>query len=183
MIITLWWHHGAGKSTLWKKLAEYFSFKRYSTWDFMRELAMERGISLIDLWREAETDGWVIDTILDNRQKDLWEKEDDFIIDGRLAFHFIPHGKKIFLEVKPEEAARRIFADESRSGVEIHETIDHAAENILIRRKSEDERYMKYYGIHIYDMSLYDIVIDTSWKTPKEVFEAVIKELHDNTSI
>jgi cytidylate kinase len=42
---------------------------------------------------------------------------------------------------------------------------------------------MKYYGIHIYDMSLYDIVIDTSWKTQEEVFSAVIKELHGNISI
>lgn len=48
---------------------------------------MERWISLIDLGREAELDDWVIDTILDERQKNLWKIEDNFIIDGRLAFH------------------------------------------------------------------------------------------------
>ena len=177
MIITLGWHHGAGKSTLWKKLSEHFWYKRYSTGDFMRDLAIERWISLIDLGREAESDGGIIDTILDDRQKNLWKSDDNFIIDGRLAFYFIPHGKKVFLTVDPLEAARRIFSDESRLGVESHASIEHTAENIIIRRKSEDERYMKYYGIHIYDMGLYDIVVDTTSKTPDEVFMEIIAKL------
>lgn len=138
---------------------------------------MERGISLIDIGREAELDGGIIDHILDERQIQLGKSEDNFIIDGRLSFHFIPHGKKIFLTVNPEEAAKRIFHDESRSGVEDHTTIEHAAENIIIRRKSEDDRYQKYYGIHIYDMSLYDIVIDTTDKTPEIVFDEILSQL------
>ena len=137
---------------------------------------MERWIALIDLGHQAESDGGVIDAILDNRQKSLWETEDNFIIDGRLAFYFI-HGKKIFLTVEPLEAARRVFHDESRLWVETHETIEHAAENIIVRRNSEDDRYMKYYGVHIYDMDLYDIVVDTTDKTAEEVFDEVISKL------
>lgn len=139
---------------------------------------MERWISLIDLGREAESDGGIIDSILDNRQVTLWKTENNFIIDGRLAFHFIPHWVKIFLTVEPLEAARRIFADESRAWVESHETLEHAAENIIIRRKSEDDRYMKYYNLHIYDMSLYDIVIDTTHIDPDTVFQKIIDRLH-----
>lgn len=37
----------------------------------MREMAMERGISLIDLGREAEGDGGLIDHTLDHRQIEL----------------------------------------------------------------------------------------------------------------
>lgn len=81
----------------------------------MRELAMERGESLLDLGREAERDGGKIDRILDERTKLLGEKEDNFVIDGRLAFHYIPHAFKIFLTVPPEEAAKRIYHDESRA--------------------------------------------------------------------
>ncbi len=81
----------------------------------MRELAMERGISLLDLGREAERDGGIIDTLLDTRSADLGKNEDNFIIDGRLAFHFIPHSFKLFLTVPPEEAAKRIYHDESRA--------------------------------------------------------------------
>jgi CMP/dCMP kinase len=81
----------------------------------MREMAMERGISLIELGREAESDGGIIDHILDERQKKLGKEADDFIIDGRLAFHFIPEAVKIFLQVESHTAAKRIFSDESRA--------------------------------------------------------------------
>lgn len=177
MIITLGWHHGAGKSTLWKRLATHFGFKKYSTGDFMRDLALEKWISILDLNQMMEHDGWNIDRILDERQERLWNDEDNFIIDGRLAFHFIPHGKKIFLTVDATEAAKRIFHDQSRLWVEVHDTPEHAAENIILRRNSENDRYMKYYGVHIYDMDFYDIVVDTTHKTPEEVFEEVISKL------
>ena len=143
----------------------------------MRDLAIEKWISILDLNQMAEHDGWNIDRLLDERQENIGKTEDNFIIDGRLAFHFIPHGKKVFLSVAPMEAARRIFHDESRLWVEIHENLEHATENIIARRNSENERYMKYYGVHIYDMWLYDIVVDTTDKSPEEVFDEVIKQL------
>lgn len=176
-IITLGGHHGAGKSTLSHALVEYFGLKSYSTGGFMREMALERGISLIDLGREAERDGGIIDAILDDRQKAIGHTEDNFIIDGRLAFHFIPQGIKVFLTVDAEEAARRIFHDESRAGVELHADIHEATRNIQTRRQSEDDRYMKYYGIHIYDMSFYDIVIDTTHLSKEEVVQKVIEAI------
>jgi cytidylate kinase len=37
----------------------------------MREMALSRGISLLDFAKEAESDGGVIDHILDNRQKEI----------------------------------------------------------------------------------------------------------------
>ena len=83
----------------------------------------------------------------------------------------------MFLTVTPIEAAHRIFADQTRQGVETHETIEHTVANIETRRASENERYMKYYGIHIYDMDLYDLVVDTSSRTPDEVFDSVIKSI------
>ena len=140
-------------------------------------MASERGISLLELAKEAESDGGIIDHILDDRQKQMWETTDNFIIDGRLSFHFIPQGIKIFLQVESHEAARRIFHDESRVWVESHFDIEEAARNIETRRKSEDARYMKYYGVHIYDMDLYDIVVDTTQKSPEEVFSYVMSEL------
>lgn len=144
----------------------------------MREMAMDRGISLIDLGREAQADGGLIDRTLDARQIELGKSEDDFIIDGRLAFHFIPDSLKIFLRVDAHEAARRIFHDESHGRtVESHASIDETAKNIEIRRSSEDERYMKYYGIHIYDMSFYDIVVDTTSQTPEQVFDTIMEQI------
>ena len=36
---------------------------------------------------------------------------------------------------------------------------------------------MKYYGVHIYDMDLYDIVIDTTGKSADEVFDEVVRQM------
>lgn len=145
----------------------------------MRELAMERGVSLLDLGREAERDGGEIDRILDERTVELGTNEDNFIIDGRLAFHFIPHSFKIFLTVPPEEAARRIYHDESRAGVESHVSIEDTVNNIAIRRASENQRYKEYYGIDIYDMTKYDLVIDTTGKEIDEVFQTAVRALDE----
>ena len=143
----------------------------------MRELAMERGESLLDLSREAERDGGAIDKLLDERTKLLGETKDNFIIDGRLAFHYIPHAFKIFLTVPPEEAAKRIYHDESRAGVESHVDIADTIQNIRTRRVSEDTRYMEYYGIHIYDMSHYDLVIDTAGREIEDVLAEAIRAI------
>lgn len=68
----------------------------------MRNLAKERNMSITELNQYSETDGGEIDRILDERQQTLGENEDNFIIDGRLAFHFIPHSCKVFLDVDPK---------------------------------------------------------------------------------
>lgn len=82
------------------------------------------------------------------------------------------------MQVDSHEAARRIFHDESDGRkVETHASEDETAKNIEIRRASEDVRYLKYYGVHIYDMSFYDIVVDTTLKTPEEVFEIIIEQI------
>ena len=177
MIITLGGHLGSGKSTLGKRLAESLKYKHYSTGGFMRDMALERGISIIELNHLAESDGGAIDLILDTRQKNLWEKEDNFIIEGRLAFHFIPHAVKVFLTVDSHEAARRVYHDDTRRWVERHFDIEEAARNIEIRRKSEEKRYLQYYGVQIYDMSLYDIVVDTTLIDADAVFEEVMMKL------
>ena len=143
----------------------------------MREFAMERWESLLDLSREAERDGGAIDRLLDERTQLLGKTEDNFIIDGRLAFHYIPHAIKIFLTVPPEEAAKRIYHDESRAWVESHVNIADTIENIRTRRISEDTRYMEYYGIHIYDMSHYDLVIDTAGREIQDVLMEAIKAI------
>jgi predicted cytidylate kinase len=183
MIITLGGHLWAGKSTISKMLATYFGYKKYSTWDFMRALAVEKNMSIIDLNILAESDGWEIDRILDDRQKKFGETEDNFVIEGRLAYHFIPHAIKVFLHVSLEESATRIYADDTRKNVESHTSLADTMHNIEIRRNSENERYMKYYGLHIYDMSMYDIVVDTSSISPQQVCDTIVEKLHTLSSI
>ncbi len=113
MIITISGMIGSGKSTVADELARIFKYKRYSSGDFMRQLAQKKNMSLIELSRIAEKDP-EIDREIDKRQIELGQKEDNFVIDGRLAWHFIPKSVKIYLDVSNEEAAKRIYKDKRR---------------------------------------------------------------------
>ncbi|MEM4246915.1 MAG: nucleoside monophosphate kinase, partial [Candidatus Woesearchaeota archaeon] len=109
MIITISGTPGSGKSTIAKMLAARLGYKHYSAGDFMRQMAVERGIALDELTRIALKDRSIDDEI-DRRTVMLGKKEDNFVIDSRLGWKFIPNAVKILLTIRQEVAARRVFA-------------------------------------------------------------------------
>ncbi len=177
MIIALGGKAGTGKSTVAEFIARKLKLKHYSNGDFMRELAEKRGISLLELSKIAETTR-EIDEMLDKRQKELGKKEDNFVIDSRLGFHFIPKAKKIFLDCDLEIRARRILDDKSRK--EKNEDLKSAIKNIRARESSELLRYKKYYNIDPYNPENYNLVIDTTALTVKQTSEKIIEFLKSN---
>ncbi len=172
MIITISGIAGSGKSTVAKLLAKKLHYKHYSIGDFMREIAKERGLGLLELSRLAEKDRSV-DEELDKRQIELGKKEDNFVIDSRLGFHFIPKSKKIFLDVDMAEASKRIFKE--RREHEQYKDIQDSIEKIKTRIGSEDKRYKGYYDIDYKDKSNYDIIVDTTKTKPEEVVEKIVE--------
>ena len=126
----------------------------------MREIAVERGLSILELSRSAERNV-SIDHEIDARTRRLGAEADHFVIDARLAWHFLPKSVKVFLEVRPETAASRIYGA-GRAGE--HENIDLAGtkEAIARRTASEVERYERYYGVDYLAPSNFDVIIDTS---------------------
>lgn len=175
MIITISGAIGSGKSTINKILAKKLGMKSYSTGGHMRQMAKDRGLTLLELTALAEKND-DIDKELDRWQVELGKKEDDFIIDARIGFHFIPHSKKVFLYVSPEEGARRIF-EEKRAYETNFGSLEKTLEKNLARIKSEKERWLQYYGIDFYDKKHYDIWIDTTEKAPKQIVEEIIEAL------
>lgn len=180
-IITIAGKLGSGKSSTAKMLAEKLGYTHYSTGDFMRSIANDRGISLIELNQIAETDG-SIDKELDDRNIEIGGME-NIIIDTRLGFHFIPDSFKVFLELDPETASERILKDketnpnrhtEANSSFDTKEAI---MESITNRLLSERKRYKNLYGIEdLTSHDNFDLVIDTS-KTPLEkVSQQIIEE-------
>ncbi len=126
----------------------------------MREMAAERGISVLELSRIAEEDD-VIDREIDERSQRLGESGRSVVIDSRLAWHFIPHAVKVFLDVSLEVAAQRIYGagrESEAENVDLASTVRATIE----RAASESLRYQQYYGIDYLDPSNYDIVLDTS---------------------
>jgi CMP/dCMP kinase len=174
MKITISGAIGSGKSTVSRLLAEKLKCNYYSVGQIMRELAKERGISLLELAKVAENDS-TIDKALDKKQKEIGKKDANFIMDSRLGFHFLPDSCKIFLDVNIKEAAKRIF-NENRAD-EGYKSLDDAINFIKKRSQSEKKRYKEYYGIVFPDKKLFDIWIDTTSKSPSEIVQEIIIKL------
>ena len=161
---------GSGKSTVARALAGKLGLRYFSTGQFMRELARKQGISLEELGRQAESSRQT-DSMIDDWQARLGMSEDDFVMDGRLGFHFIPDSVKIFLDVDSGEAARRIFAQKRED--EHASTQEELQAKLEERMASEKRRYMKYYNLDPYALKHYDLVIDTSKLTPAQVLRKI----------
>jgi cytidylate kinase len=171
MKITISGLPGSGKSTVGKALAKKLNLRHFSAGDLQRQIAKERGISLLELGRIEEKDR-TIDEEVDKRTIELGRKNDNFVMDARIAWHFIPNSIKIFLTVSLEEGARRIFND-FRPEEKENATVDKVKENIERREKSEQLRYKSYYNIDYADSQNYDIVVDTTKLTPEEVVDII----------
>ena len=178
MIITLSGLAGSGKSTTAKYLAKKLSLKHYSTGDFMRAIANERGVSILELNKLSETDK-SIDNELDQRQILLGKNEDTFIIDGRLSFHFIPRSLKIFLTADPLLRAQRIFRDQRAT--EKNVTLEDTMKHMLARQQSEKKRYMALYHVDYLNEKNYDLVIDTTGLTIEQTGDAIIRYVQQSS--
>jgi len=175
MIITISGEAGSGKTTIGKTLAKILNCNFYSMGDLRGRMATERGMTIDELNKLGEKEGWT-DKEVDNYQKELGEKEDNFVIEGRLSWFFIPHSKKIFLYVHPEIGAKRVFANPRADEKKI-KTIEEMTDYILQRRESDIKRYGKYYGINPYEQKNYDLVINTSDRSPKKIWEEILKKI------
>ena len=178
MIITLAGAPASGKGTVGKILAQRLGFKSYSTGQMRRDEASSKNMTLEEFndWSLKNKMG---DKFFDDKQKELGEKQDNFVIDGRLAWYFIPHSIKVFLDVDIDEGARRRFAEINKPGrAEQHLTSLEDVKKVLIDRTKHDlERYGDLYGIKEYDKKKFDIVIDTTQLSPQQVADAILDSI------
>ncbi len=172
MILTITGDLGSGKSTVAKLVADELKLKYYSTGSIFRKVAADMQLSLKELGELAKKDKR-IDKRIDDYQKKLGEKEDGFILEGRLGFHFVPKSVKICLKVDLEESARRIMSDKRSD--ESFENIGEAINAIKIRRSSEKERYTQLYNVDIDNLKNYDLVIDTTTIPASKVAKKIIE--------
>ncbi len=180
-IITIAGKLGSGKSSTAKMVSEILSYKHYSTGDFMREIANDRGISLLDLNKIAETD-LSIDKKLDDRNIEIGTME-NVVLDSRLGFHFIPDSFKVFLDLDTETAAGRILEDKKnnpnrdKEATGKFDTKESIMEKVNSRLLSEKKRYKDLYEIE--DNTApenFDFVINTKEIPIEEVSKKVIEE-------
>lgn len=176
MIISLSGTGGSGKSTIAKKLSEKLAWPRYYMGGLRREIAAQRGMTLAEYNKLGEVDPET-DKEVDEHQKELGEKEDNFIIEGRTSWYFIPHSLKIYLDVEASEGAKRVFShlqqENKRNEGHSLDNVEAVKKSVKERQKSDTLRYKKYYNIDVYDPKNYDFYLDTTNLSPEESFEQV----------
>ncbi len=185
MKITITGDPGSGKSTIANALHALLGLDYYDIGLIRRDLAKQKGMSLEEYNKYGKTHHET-DTDVDTYQRRLGKEKEDFVIVGRLSYHFIPNSVKVFIAVDEKIGAERIMhdlTDAKRNQLRnetTHKTTDPKEVKELIRKRqqSDAERYKSIYGVNPQDMSNYDLVIDSSKKSPRDVLFHIFSYLY-----
>lgn len=172
-IITIAGDHASGQGTLSNNLKDELGYEIYRNGQYVRKLAAEKGMSIVDfqIYLNEHPD---LDQEIEKSAADYASTRDNLIIDAKLGWYAIPNSFKIYLKVDIEIAVKRAFEDATRKNTEPFASLEEARNKITYRHEEETRRWKEEYGVNRDDMSNYDLVIDTTNLTPKEVCNAVI---------
>ena len=162
---------GSGTTTIAKILKRKLGLKYVYSGDLFRKMAKEHNMTLEEFGKYCE-ENREIDK-LDKYQLDVL-KEGDVIVEGRIAGWIAYRNHidafKIFLDADVETRVKRIIKREGGN-------IEERKREMLARESSEFTRYKNYYNINLNDLSIYDLVIDSTDKTPEEIAEIIINKM------
>ncbi|MBP5533922.1 MAG: cytidylate kinase family protein [Alphaproteobacteria bacterium] len=170
--ITITGSLGSGKSTVAKKLSSDLGLTYYSTGSAQRQIAAQMGITTLQLNHLADKDK-SIDEKIDGVIKNMNNDGNAYIVDSRLAWHFMPASFKVKLIVEKTHAAQRIFNDNLRSSESKYKNVDEVIKAIEERRQSERERFLRVYQVDIENNSAFDLVVDTTNLSIDEVCQQI----------
>lgn len=165
---------GSGKSTVSKIIVSRTGIEYYSTGTACRAMAAAHGLSIDEFNRYMETHP-EIDKEIDDGLVALSDDPRDYIIDSRMAFHFVRDTFRVYLTTDARVSAERILSAK-RDG-ESFGTVEETAKRVSARRQSENLRYFEKYGVHIMDMANYDLVLDTTDIPPETVADLILTSL------
>ncbi|MEN2999258.1 MAG: (d)CMP kinase [Acidilobaceae archaeon] len=140
----------------------------YSTGALFRALAAEMGVSLEELNRRAEGSA-EIDARIEAKTMEI-AREGSVVIDSHLAAWLLVGLADLLVYVKAplQVRARRIAERDRRDYSE-------ALREILVRERSHWQRFLRYYGVDLRDLTVFHLVVDTSKYGVEEVYH-IIKE-------
>ena len=176
MYITINGQLGSGKSEICKFFKNEHGFDVFSTGRIQREKALLEGISTLEMNEKSGKD-YSLDYLIDNATVKFAKDHEgeDVIFDSRLAWHFVEESFKIHLLVSPAEAGRRVFFNRKTEEEKYENEVD-AANQLVERRRLESERYLKVYDVVMNDYNNYNLVLDTTSLSIKEVCDILYSE-------
>jgi len=172
IIIAISGLHGTGKSTCAKSLAKKFNLKYASAGQAFREMAKKRVMSIEDLAKLASKDP-SIDFEIDGMIIEEGEKG-NAVLEGQLAAWMLIDvtDMNIMLTTPDEIRIKRIAKRDNAP-------LDTAHNKTFTREKFEKERFLKYYGVDFQDISIYDLIFDTSLLGERETIKTLKDMVQD----
>lgn len=205
-IITISGEPASGKSTVVNELKKQYEERGYkvevkSVGQNYRPIVMEQYKKFLDehpeiprsenpSLAEAQTDPKFskiirkfLDTWLDNRTEEYGKKISSkltpdvvYIIDARLAWQRIPNSFAVRTTIDERIAGERAFNDKTRGEEDSYTTLEDAIKATRDRKNGEIERYKQRYGVDLTDTNNYNLVIETTNLSVKEVAKMIIEK-------
>lgn len=167
---------GSGKTTVGEILSKKYNLKKISIGQILREMAQAQGMSVAEFNTYMETHP-EYDNLVDDKLKSYENESGNYLFDSRMAWHFVPSSFSVYMKVDVETAALRIMNADREN--EKYPDVQVAVSKLTDRRKSELLRYCSLYGVDISNLSNYDLVVDTSGKSPEEVASIIIENFEN----
>ncbi len=174
-IITITGDHASGQGTASNLLKEYLGYEIYRNGQYVRKLALEKGMSIVE-FQVYLNEHPELDREIEKSATNYASEHDNLIVDAKLGWFAIPNSFKVYLKVDIDISVKRAYEDNARKDTEPFKSIEEAKEKITYRHKEETNRWIEEYGVNRDDMSNYDLVIDTSNLTPEEVAKKILDE-------
>lgn len=164
---------GTGTTTLCRILSQRLGLPHVYAGQFFRQMAKEHGMDVNQFGEYAEQHP-EIDTELDRRMIEV-AKARGCILEGRMVAWQLQQasagGLKVLLEAPEQVRAQRVAKREGMADV------DEVLAQNRHREASEAKRYREFYGFDPNDPRHYDLVIDSSDKTPDQIADLVVARM------
>ena len=170
MIVTIGGLAGTGTTTLAELLSEKLDIPYISAGFVFREMAAEKGMSVLEFSEFAEGND-DIDKEIDRRQAEKAKLADNLIVEGRLSAFFVDNADLKLWLITPFDVRSDRIAKREEKSVEV------AKEEIITRERSEALRYKEIHNIDISNMDIYDLIINTDSFDPESISEIITTTL------
>ena len=162
-IITLSGIPGSGKSSTGRLLAKKLGFTLFTSGEFIRQIGQKRELTPDEVTEAVELDP-TFTAEIDVRIQNIAVNNDAFIMDSRIAYHWIPDSFKVYLTIDPTIAVERIAAQIAKNTGQAQGaggSLEDIRSKLAAHSEREKAKYLSLYKLDYTNTAQYDLVIDS----------------------